>query len=488
MQFFYQGHLRLSLWFDNPNHAAAWLVMIAVAACALPWMKRFQALHPAIAETLLAAPLLALLGLTYSRGGYVGGLVSLATVAICRTQSVWKDGAVLLPQVKRRFPLVVWAPVLLLLALLLCLPASGARLAAVGDVHDLSIVHRLYLWRGGTMLAAQYPWRGVGEAPGEIYALFYQPLGTEEQYRGMINDFLYVGTSRGLPWSGFALALALLPVCLGFAVWLRFRDEMALRLGAALEGYLICGIFSTCCLDGCIQWTYCLVTAALLLRTVWVFWHRHATFDLLAGLLVAPVVACCACLGVYGLGRCFLSRWYYRTEPDLLAVRNAESFRLIPGKPNGGRITVLDETPMQHLRPILLPLVASGHQVAVFRVSGGTEGVSEIGETLLREGRLPGPWLVLGKGAAANATMSAVAELPPELQPDAIVLLDIHLEHPFRELAIERHPWGGQVILSPGEPVDERTAATLHGVFPQLRIAFPEDEAVRLCQEWTGSK
>ena len=30
MQFFYQGHLRLSLWFDNPNHAAAWLVMIAV--------------------------------------------------------------------------------------------------------------------------------------------------------------------------------------------------------------------------------------------------------------------------------------------------------------------------------------------------------------------------------------------------------------------------------------------------------------------------
>ena len=476
----FDGHARLDLGFGNPNLTGGLLVMLAIAAGVLAWLwPRRPRLGGALA-TAVTLPLYLAIGLTYSRGAYVALGSTLAALAALRTVHAWRVDRLRTPHAWLN-----WLPPALFLAVLLCLPAGGKRLAGMTNYSgDLSILHRLYLWRGGTMLVAQYPRHGVGENPGRLYERFYQPLGKDEHYAGMINDFLYHATSSGLPTAGTLLALALLPIFVALASWRRHHDEITLQLGAALAAFLIAGLFNTCTNVRSSRWCYGMVAIVILLRTAWenrkfilynIFYtnklYKYSTIPCMA-LLISLAV----CGSVYLLGRHFASEWYFTAEPGVLECQSATEFRLFPRIPNGIRIEFFAEQPLECLRAELLPLVAQGYALHVHQVSGGLNGRDAIGQILAatpaddRHAR----WLVMASGDAANAAFAAVAALPEELQPDAVALHGAILRHPFPELAVETQRWPRPVAIIPNETPDAETRAALQRTLPQLRLLEPQ--------------
>ena len=479
----FDGHARLALGFGNPNLAGGLLVMLAVVAWAFVWLwpqRRRLALALATAVTL---PIYLLVGLTYSRGAYMALAGALTALALLRTRRAWRLGT---PRIKQAA--LAWLPPALFLAVLLCIPAGGKRLAGVTNYSgDLSILHRLYLWQGGAMLIAQYPRHGVGDTPGRLYERFYQPLGKDEHYAGMINDFLFHATSRGLPTAGMLLSLALLPVFLALATWHRHGDEFTLQLGGALVAFLLAGLFNTCTSAPSSRWCYGVIAAIILLRTIWKS-GRGISYKLLqiknlyiylylaipCFALLASLTVCC---GVYLLGRHFAANWYFTAEPDVLACQSAQEFWLRPRTPNGVRIEFFAERPLDSLRTELLPLVARGHAIHAHHAKGGLEGVETIRQALENapsEDSTPGRWLVMASGDAANAAFAAVAALPEELQPDGVALHDAILRHPFPELAVETKRWDHPVVIIPAESPDEVERATLERAFPQLLLMEPQ--------------
>ncbi|MBR6470988.1 MAG: O-antigen ligase family protein [Victivallales bacterium] len=491
---FYQGNERLSLWFGNPNYTGAWLVMLAVASGALFWCFRRRVWLGAAIAAVAAFPCYVAVGMTYSRGAYLAVAAALGGLALLRSFSCWKN---------RRAPHAcslwarigaAWLPLAFFLATLCSLPSGGKRLDSIRDVNeDLSIAHRLHLWRGGAMMISQYPRYGVGESPGKLYSLFYQPLGKEEKYETFLSDFLTLAATWGLLVAGEVLALALLPVFLGLALWKRYDDELALQLAAALGGYLVVGLFNTCMRSTTVQCTCISLAAMIYLRRGWWLWHHTRktskepgglpqgagrTFGLVA--LLAPLTALAVCGAVYALGRHFSARWYFTTTPGVLECGGTASFQLHPRIPNGTRIEYFCEDPLKGLRSELLPLVAEGYEIHVWTNPGGVGGVRTIARLLETVGaeRASGQrWLVAATGNAANAALGAVKTLPPERQPDGVILQHALLRHPFPELSLEGWSWERPVKLIPLDEPDKKTLANLKLSFPRLQC-HPADTTV----------
>ena len=462
--------------------------MLAVASGCLFWCFRKRAWLGVSVTAAVSFPCYVAVGMTYSRGAYLGVAAALGTLALLRSFSGWK---------KRRAPHASspavrigapWLPLAFFLATLCCLPAGGKRLDSMRDMDgDLAIAHRFYLWRGGTMLISQYPRQGVGESPGKLYSLFYQPLGKEERYKTMLNDFLTLAATWGLPVAGGVLALALVPVFLGLALWKRNDDEVALQLAAALGGYLIVGQFNTCLRSTTVQYTYISLAAMVLLRGGWrLLRHRKKspepqesrrmavsgmTFGIAAAF--AAVTALALCGAVYSMGRHFTSQWYYTTTPGVRECRDADSFRLRPRVPNGKRLAWFAEEPQKSLRDKLLPLLEMGYEIQVWKNTGGVAGIpamtAALQEYAVAESPSGQPWMVVAEGNAANAALIAVTALPPERQPDGVLLDHALLRHPFPELALEGLVWERPVILIATDYPDKKSLSSLMCSFPELQ-------------------
>ena len=485
---FYQGNERLSLWFGNPNYTGAWLAILAVAAGAIFWCFRRRVWIGVAITAVVAFPCYVAVGMTYSRAAYLGVATALGILAVLRSFSSWKKH-----RAPHAYSLAVrigaaWIPLAFFLVVLCCLPAGGRRLASMGDVssgenQDLSIIHRFYLWQGGTMLIAQYPRHGVGDCPGKLYAHFYQPLGKEENYKTLLNDFLTLAAAKGLPMAGLILTMALLPIALALALWKWYDDELALQLAAALGAYLFAGMFNTCFQSTTTQCTFVLLGGIIVFRGGWHIWKQRKDgiqLRWLWVLLLAPAVATAICGGVYGLGRHFSAQWYYTIAPDILNCQEADCLQLYPRIPNGTRMEYFCEEPLKSLRSELLPLVSNGYEVHAWRNLGGLDGIQTIA-TILQENAATAKtgqrWLVAATDNAANATMGAIKGLPPEQQPDGVILCRMLLHHPFSELSLENWSWERPVILIPLDVPEKRELEKLRISFPQLQ-SQPMDTTV----------
>ena len=482
---FYQGHERLALWFGNPNYTGAWLVMLAVASGCLFWCLRRRIWLGAAFTAAVSFPLYVAVGMTYSRGAYLGVAAALGGLALLRGFGSWKNRRA--PHANSLATRVgaAWLPLAFFLATLCCLPSGGKRLDSIRDMdEDLSVAHRFYLWRGGTMMISQYPLHGVGEKPGKLYSLFYQPLGKEENYQTLLNDFLTLAAAFGLPIAGGILTLALLPVFLALALWRKYDDELALQLAAALGGYLLVGQFNTCLRSTTVQYTYIFFSAMILLRGGWrLFQHlgktpgetangRPKVSGMVFGLVaLAPLTALAVCGVVYALGRHFSSQWYYSTTPGVLECRDADSFRLHPRIPNGKCLAWFTEMPQKALRTELLPLVERGYEIHVWKNAGGLDGIQTMAGVLQEfAAEIPGQaWMVVATGNAANAALAAVTGLPPEKQPDGVLLDHALLRHPFPQLALEGLTWERPIMLIPLDNPDKKSLSTLMLAFPKLQ-------------------
>lgn len=139
----YLDNLRLQLWFDSPNHCAAFLVMSIMVSIGilLFFVSRDEKPHKVFIAAMFCAIFgqEALLALTYSRGGYIALLAALPLMWLfCR-----------------RKRLLVFN--LVFLAILFIMANGVDRVQSVMATGDGSIKHRLLLWQGGLSIIWNNP-------------------------------------------------------------------------------------------------------------------------------------------------------------------------------------------------------------------------------------------------------------------------------------------------------------------------------------------
>lgn len=248
MEFTCEGLVRYSYGFYNPNHAAAFIVMLLPmfwgvrAAAKKEWIK----ICVLIPEIVLYAALI----FTYSRAGFIVFILSGIMFFILCHINFDKDCFKLS---LRFFGSRRAVRFYLLSALFLSVAYfSGALNRYYGWVFSLdrSMTNRLTLWKGGLRMLADNP-LGVGAGlSGKIFTEFYQSPENYHCYRTMVNSFLTFLVEQGIMISFIATALILFAVTASFEVLAHEKSEKikiaVITLLTICFGLLISGMASTC--------------------------------------------------------------------------------------------------------------------------------------------------------------------------------------------------------------------------------------------------
>lgn len=231
----YLDNDRLQMAFCSPNTCGIFLVMLALLCCGLLlWFDRKIQRKPL--RIFCGIPLFAVIfclfigiGMTYSRGAWLACLGGL--LLFLRLTRSLKSASLLL----------------LFLLLLIPLPDSGKRAVSSFQLKEKSILHRLYLWRGGCAMIADNWVHGVGAAPapGIRYAEKYRPDWIKAETFTLVSDPLTVGASYGIfALYGWLLLLGW-PLHCGFLAFARRHNPLLAGILSAVCAYGIAGLFST---------------------------------------------------------------------------------------------------------------------------------------------------------------------------------------------------------------------------------------------------
>ncbi len=230
MSFHYLGITRLQLFFDSPNLCAAFLCPLILLLIGLHYSCRTNK-HIKSILFIVCIILLLMLFLTFSRGGWLGCFAGMCLSAFLLRKTS------LLPW--------LWPSAFILLILLSNLGLS--RFTGSSLKYDSSIGNRFKVWTGGCALIAKNWSHGVGLPPavGEYYERHYQRHTSHGRYGTLVNDFLTLSASVGLPvaWLIATCFLSVYAACFHPET----SHEMALHayLSGAVLSYLVCGLFST---------------------------------------------------------------------------------------------------------------------------------------------------------------------------------------------------------------------------------------------------
>ncbi|MGN0867619.1 MAG: O-antigen ligase family protein [Oligosphaeraceae bacterium] len=412
---------------------------------------------------------LLLLCLTYSRGGY---LACLLTLALCQLLSSRPFSPA--PPTAGDFPRYGHALVLGgMLFLLFLVPAGRSRLAKTADTQDRSILNRLWLWRGGAILMSESPWKGYplqGENPGLLYSAFYQPLDRHYAYTSFLNGTLDTAR-KGMPWLWCVSLLSFTLLLLALLAWENFQDPLCLHAGATWFSFLVANQFTN--FSPLLPVQLLLLTTALLLlcRFLWLSHQPHPPLRKGTWLLLplAPFLATTFCLALYATGRfCRLCHPHHWLETTL-ELHHTGNGTLLPRKPPKGHILFFSAHTPDHLRTELLPLAHQGYAIQHLQLSGDMESLPLIQETInqfihTEEATLP-HFLVASGGNVANAVLAALRECPNMRRLEAIILVHPIENHPFPLLAFRPLPPEAppcHVILPPQETLTPYPGILLH--------------------------
>lgn len=230
MSFHYLGITRLQLFFDSPNLCAAFLCPLILLLIGLHYSCRTNK-HIKSILFIVCIILLLMLFLTFSRGGWLGCFAGMCLSAFLLRKTS------LLPW--------LWPSAFILLILLSNLGLS--RFTGSSLKYDSSIGNRFKVWTGGCALIAKNWSHGVGLPPavGEYYERHYQRHTSHGRHGTLVNDFLTLAASVGLPvaWLIATCFLSVYAACFHPET----SHEMALHayLSGAVLSYLVCGLFST---------------------------------------------------------------------------------------------------------------------------------------------------------------------------------------------------------------------------------------------------
>ncbi len=228
MEFTYDGLVRWSFGFQNPNHAAA-LIAIFIP---LFWGMRKMFTGKIVFTCIFIIEILLYLALiaTMSRTGIIA-IVLGGAFFFYLTHKHWGrklDGKSLL-----RTGLIAASAFVILFAFGI-LKRHYSWISSPDD----SVLNRLILWQGGLQMLADNPF-GVGTGlSGTIFTDFYQPPGANIAYRTMVNSFLTFIVEQGILMSFFVA----IPVIFSFvASFISLQCEMSDR-----RKYLIISLMTSC--------------------------------------------------------------------------------------------------------------------------------------------------------------------------------------------------------------------------------------------------
>jgi O-antigen ligase len=213
-EYFFNGHLRWSVFWDNPNCWAAFL------ACLIAWLWCGQtrlglkikikvqtcATVALIALYIIEAGIWFLLVKTYSRGGLVASVVAMVFFfGLSSTGSlpVGSRSMGILPMrfVRHGRLARVLGNILIRIVLIavLCMATGFAsRISPDYTMQDKSILNRLDQWKGAIVMINDSPFHGWGyKLGGMAYQNWYQPLSHTTRPIGFVNSYLEVAVEQG---------------------------------------------------------------------------------------------------------------------------------------------------------------------------------------------------------------------------------------------------------------------------------------------------
>ncbi|HEX8148891.1 MAG TPA: O-antigen ligase family protein [Pyrinomonadaceae bacterium] len=216
--------------FDNPNDLALHLVLMVPLAVGLAFARR--GLLRKVVYVLCAALCVAGIVVTFSRGGFLGLVVSSGVMA-------WKLGR------KRRFLVMTAAAVVLCVFIVAAPGGYGERISSMfgGDVTGSADARRDIFWRSA-LVALRHPLTGIG-----IGNFHHQ--GQHDQVSH--NAYTQVAAEMGMAALAFYVLLMVAPLRRLRAVERETLGEkdgaafyhLAVAMQASLAGYMVCSFFAS---------------------------------------------------------------------------------------------------------------------------------------------------------------------------------------------------------------------------------------------------
>ncbi len=260
-----EGTVRIYSTLDNPNLLAGYLLPILplAAVALLRWRRPLPRLF---ALSALLSGAVALL-LTYSRGGWMGMVAALGSLALLlalRASRHWS------PLLRRLFPLLLLlgGALVLVLAVSQIEPLRVRVMSLVAGREDSSNNFRINVWMASLQMVQDRPWLGIG--PGNTAFNLIYPLYQQPKFNALsaYSIPLELAVEGGIP--GLLAGLGLLQSSLrqGWAQLRRDHPQVLPALGAvaAILGLCVQGLTDTIFFRPEVQLTgwLCLATLATL--------------------------------------------------------------------------------------------------------------------------------------------------------------------------------------------------------------------------------
>lgn len=419
-QYFFEGKERFQWVFDSPNYCGALLgVFCLLVAGAHVWLSIRGSL-PLVRSICLGGFVLGavLLGLTYSRGAWVGTCVGFALPIVASRN-------------RRRFG----ALLVLFLIILLLIPQGGARIRSVASMEDKSNLHRIYVWEGALAMYADYWLWGAGEGEfGSMYGQWYQDLDKNERYNAALNNWLTIASERGIVIFFLFLLLSVFPLVA--LVYLLRATENSPMWGsaAALLSVNISGLFSfTLVFQGLVISAvalYSVVVIYLIYR--WRYWFGSAAA------MLAGTSGFAAFIAIAGLFVGFSLSATREVQGGDFSCGDGSGEAIVARPRKGAQLGVIvylpyrDESRYTVIRNVMRPLAAMGYKVISFPYRGAGRSALAAASSDLR---------VLGQnvdyviGQNDAGRQAILLSLRPGHQNFAIVAIRPELTWPFEDLS-----------------------------------------------------
>jgi len=282
LEYYFNRHLRWSLFWENPNYTAAFL------ACLLGWLwwaQRSLSLEFKFKRLALGALIIVyavelgvwfLLAKTYSRGGLVAavaGMVFFFGFHGLRGTGKVAQTFLSVPILKRLrigTDRNVCATLIIRIAIIavICVAVGFApRLSPAYAMQDNSVLNRFEMWKGAMTMMHDSPFHGWGRGLGGVaYVNWYQPLEASQRPVGLVNSYLEIAVEQGTHVLFVVLACAVAFVLM--AIKLRKRHTWALGAGSVLVAWFTANLLTSLWADVYLWMLPGVASACLVVGTV----------------------------------------------------------------------------------------------------------------------------------------------------------------------------------------------------------------------------
>ncbi len=224
--------MRIYSTLENPNVLGEYILLVLPATIALMWKK--QKVFAKFVYGTMAAVMGVALILTFSRGCWIGIMVSAATFVTFAAGKLWGLLLIVLPII----PMI--------------LPESIInRFASIGDMKDSSTSYRVYIWMGTLHMLKDFWLTGIGpgdEAFAQVYPFYSYNMIVAPHSHNLFLQITVIGGILAIVTFAILMLVFFKKLAVGCQVQGKKGDvSVALvGIGSAVAGFLIQGLFDNC--------------------------------------------------------------------------------------------------------------------------------------------------------------------------------------------------------------------------------------------------